>query len=453
MSFLIVALIAILLLLAQKYILRLEPVGIFVAMWSFLILVILCCQDFIIVRYTGLLFILACVYAFTLGVFFSETYYSPKQDKGRQLVFNSDRATILMAVLFVAAFVNPVYTIVLHGFSPMGIFDIGTLLKMNNTISIDRYSGTEYTNPINQLFLVFSYTAPLFGGFCYRLVGRPGKAISILSIIPCLFIAFTQAMKMGLITSVFLWTCGFLVCSYSYGLSLKVKPRNLVIITGGSLLFFTVLFMSMILRTGELSERIVEDITNKFYTYAFGYVPCFDIWFDSSDVNEYSYGAKTFYGISNALGILERVSGIFQEWIPFGKNGFKGESNVYTVFRVLVEDFGPAPTCLVMLLLGGFSNIVTQNVKAKINIFANELLHLAPLDEEIDKEKMFTDIYTTPAKFAFPLASEDKKEQAREMLFFLRILQAQPSFKMRFCPETLNLLKETAQKHISPVEE
>jgi oligosaccharide repeat unit polymerase len=374
MTFLIVALIIVLLWLSWKYILRLEPAGIFVAMWSILIIVILCCQEFIIVRFTGLLFILACVYSFTFGTIFCETCYRPRQDREKQLIFNSERATVLMAVLLVTAFVNPVYTIVLHGFSPMGIFDIGTLLKMNNTISVDRYSGSEYTNPLNQVFLVFSYTAPLFGGFCYRLSGRWGKALSLLSVIPCLFIAFTQAMKMGLITSVFLWTCGFLVCSYSYGLSLRVKPRNLLLISCGGLLFFAILFTSMVLRTGELSERIVEDITNKFYTYAFGYVPCFDIWFDASDVKEYSYGAKTFYGISNALGILERVSGIFQEWIPFGKNGFKGESNVYTVFRVLVEDFGPGPTCLVMMLTGGCSSVASQHVKARRNICLNQII-------------------------------------------------------------------------------
>ena len=145
MTFLIVVLVICLLHLSWKYILRLEPAGIFAAMWTFLIVVIICCQEFIIVRYTGLFFILTCVYAFSFGSIFSETYYRPKSLGNRQLVFNSERATILMALLFVAAFINPIYTVILHGFSPLGIFDIGTLLKMNNTISVDRYSGSEYT--------------------------------------------------------------------------------------------------------------------------------------------------------------------------------------------------------------------------------------------------------------------------------------------------------------------
>ena len=279
-----------------------------------------------------------------------------------------------MTVLFFVAFLNPIYTIVLHGFNPKDIFNIGTLLRMNNAISIDRYSGAEYSNPINQVLLVFSYTAPLFGGFCYRLVGRYGKTVSLCSIIPCVFVAFTQAMKMGMITSMFLWICGLLVCSFSYNLSLKIRTKYLLIIVSSGILFLGMLFVSMILRTGELSERIVDDITNKFYTYAFGYVPCFDIWFDSNNVSEYSYGAKTFFGISNALGILERAAGIYQEWIPFGKDGFKGESNVYTVFRVLVEDFGPAPSCLVLMGLGGLSSTVTQNLRAYRNIFINQII-------------------------------------------------------------------------------
>lgn len=377
MSILILALVILLLIISWNYIIRIEPAGLFAAMWALLITVIIGCQGFVIIRYTGLLFILACVYSFLIGTIFVNTYYHPIPSTNINLKFNKKVANTLLVALFFAAFVNPIYTVILHGFSISSIFNIVTLLQMNNTISVDRYSGADYTNTFNQLMLVFSYSAPLFGGFCYRLVDKFGKTFSLLSIVPCIFVAFTQAMKMGLITSVFLWFCGFLVCSFTYNLQIRIKTKTLFLIIGGSIGFFSLLFLSMILRTGEISDRIVEDITNKFFTYAFGFVPCFDIWFDSSNVSEYTYGAKSFFGVSNALGILERLDGIYQEWIPFGKDGFKGESNVYTVFRVLVEDFGPAPSCLVMLLLGGLSSIVMQNLNAKKNIYLNQILMAA----------------------------------------------------------------------------
>lgn len=377
MSILILALVILLIIISWNYIIRIEPAGLFAAMWALLITVIIGCQGFVIIRYTGLFFILACVYSFLIGTIFVNTYYHPIPSTNINLKFNKKVANTLLVALFFAAFVNPIYTVILHGFSISSIFNIVTLLQMNNTISVDRYSGADYTNTFNQLMLVFSYSAPLFGGFCYRLVDKFGKTFSLLSIVPCIFVAFTQAMKMGLITSVFLWFCGFLVCSFTYNLQIRIKTKTLFLITGGSIGFFSLLFLSMILRTGEISDRIVEDITNKFFTYAFGFVPCFDIWFDSSNVSEYTYGAKSFFGVSNALGILERLDGIYQEWIPFGKDGFKGESNVYTVFRVLVEDFGPAPSCLVMLLLGGLSSIVMQNLKSKKNIYLNQILMAA----------------------------------------------------------------------------
>lgn len=377
MTILILVLVILLLIMSWNYIIRLEPAGIFAAMWALLITIIIGCQGFVIIRYTGLFFILACVYSFLIGTIFVNTYYHPTPSTNINLKFNKKVANTLLVALFFAAFVNPIYTVILHGFSISSIFNIVTLLQMNNTISVDRYSGADYTNTFNQLMLVFSYSAPLFGGFCYRLVDKFGKTFSLLSIVPCIFVAFTQAMKMGLITSVFLWFCGFLVCSFTYNLQIKIKTKTLFLITGGSIGFFLLLFLSMILRTGEISDRIVEDITNKFFTYAFGFVPCFDIWFDSSNVSEYTYGAKSFFGVSNALGILERLDGIYQEWIPFGKDGFKGESNVYTVFRVLVEDFGPAPSCLIMLLLGGLSSIVMQNLNAKKNIYLNQILMAA----------------------------------------------------------------------------
>ncbi|MBQ9230968.1 MAG: oligosaccharide repeat unit polymerase [Prevotella sp.] len=352
MTFLIIALLLVVLFLSWKYMLQLEPAGVFAAMWVVLIATILLCHDFVIIRYYGLIFILACVICFMAGTIFCETCYTPSPKFEKELTFDVKSSKIILTILFVMAFFNPIYTLYLHGFSLKSLLSTAALLYMNNEIAIDRYSGGNAYSTFNQLFLVFSYTAPLFGGFCFRLIDKYGKIVSIMTIFPGIFTALTQSMKMGMITSIILWISGFLVCSVSYHLPLKIKFKKIIITLAIFSIFISILFISMVLRTGEISEKIIEDITNKFFTYALGYVPCFDIWYSSTDSTDYTYGGRTLFGITNFLGIMDRQQGIYDQWIPFGKNGFKGESNVYTVFRMLIEDFGPIFSCVLMFCFG-----------------------------------------------------------------------------------------------------
>ena len=377
MTFLIIALLIVLALLSWKYMMQLEPAGVFAAMWIVLITIILLCQNFVIIRYYGLLFILMCVISFTMGTIFCDVCYTPSEQQKKILTFHSHSAKIILVVLLIIAFFNPIYTLYLHGFSLTSLLSTAALLYMNNEMALDRYYGDNAYSVVNQLFLVFSYTAPLIGGFCYRLIDKWGKIVSVTTILPGIFTALTQSMKMGMITSIILWFAGFLVCSFSYRLSLEIKLKKVLItaaIVGGLL---SILFISMILRTGEISERIIEDITNKFFTYSLGYVPCFDIWYTSNEPTEYTYGGKTLFGITNFLGIMERQQGIYDQWIPFGKNGFKGESNVYTVFRMLIEDFGPVFSCIFMTGLGFLSKLSLKNLLIRNAVPFNQIIIIA----------------------------------------------------------------------------
>lgn len=373
MTFLIIALLVVLTLLSWKYMMQLEPAGVFAAMWIVLITTILLCHNFVIIRYYGLLFILMCVISFIVGTTFCDVCYTPSVQRKIELTFHPHPAKIILVLLLIAAFFNPIYTLYLHGFSLKSLLSTTALLYMNNEIALDRYYGDNAYSVINQLFLVFSYTAPLFGGFCYRLIDKFGKIVSVTTILPGIFTALTQSMKMGMITSIILWFAGFLVCSFSYRLSLEIKLRKVLIMSAIVGVFLFILFISMILRTGEISERIVEDITNKFFTYALGSVPCFDIWYTSSEPTEYTYGGRTFFGITNFLGIMERQQGIYDQWIPFGKNGFKGESNVYTVFRMLIEDFGPVFSCILMFGVGFISKFSLKNLLIRNAIPFNQI--------------------------------------------------------------------------------
>ena len=177
MDLLIIALVVILLLLSWKYILRLEPAGVFALIWGSSIPVVLLLQYYISLQLTGILFIVGGIFFFMFGTIFCDTIYQPKSSK-KELEFRKDWAFPIMLILVIGAMVNPLYSIILHGFSLEALLSMQDLLNMNRQISEDRYMNGGVTNAVNQLFLVFCYVAPLFGGFCYRLAGN-GQGSSV----------------------------------------------------------------------------------------------------------------------------------------------------------------------------------------------------------------------------------------------------------------------------------
>lgn len=376
MTFLITAMLIGLLFLSWKYILRLEPAGVFAVMWVFFAAAVLLLQNQIELRFEGCIYILVCVTAFVMGTIFCDECYNPVPS-GMKVALRKQWVFPVLLVLLAGAMVNPLYSIILHGFSLRALLSMQDLLNMNREISEDRYYTGGAYSAVNQFFLIFCYVAPIVGGFCWRLVGKVNKTLCLLTLIPGTFIALTQSMKLSMISAAMLWFGSYIVCSYCYGLPLRLKFKSILRFVIIILLFFLVLFISMVFRTGEVSERTILEISQKFVTYAFGHMHCFDIWYTTYVPGEFAWGSKTFMGISNLLGVEERVQGNYTEFLNIGKNGFYGISNVYTIFRPLVEDVGEAGAVLVMFLMGFVANKSMKDLVTHRVVFLSQSLLIA----------------------------------------------------------------------------
>ena len=376
MIYLFSALIVIILLMSWRYILRLEPAGIFAALWLFFAISALLLQNYIDLRFDGCVFILTGVIFFVAGTIFSDYFYRPTPS-GIKLQLRKKWVTPLLLILLAGAMVNPLYSIILHGFSLRALLDMRELLEMNKGISEDRYAGAEAHNLINQFFLIFSYAAPVIGGLCYRLVGRWNKVLCIITLIPCAFIALTQSLKMGMIASFILFFASYIVCSYTYGLPIRIKGKvilNFSLVIAG---FLGTLFISMVFRTGEVSQKSILEISEKFVSYAIGHMHNVDMWYTTYVPTDLTWGSHTFLGISNLLGIEERVQGIYPEFMNVGKNGFYGISNTFTIFRPLVEDFGEAGAMIVMFVTGALANMSLKALIAHRAVIINQVVLVA----------------------------------------------------------------------------
>jgi len=376
MVYLFSALTVIVLLLSWKYILRLEPAGIFAALWFFMAVFTLLLQNYIDLNFSGCVFILTGVIFFVAGTIFSDYFYRPTPSDD-QWQLRKKWVTPLLLILLVGAMVNPLYSIILHGFSLRALLDMREVLEMNKGISEDRYAGAEAHDVVNQFFLIFSYAAPVIGGLCYRLVGKFNKVLCVITLIPCTFIALTQSLKMGMIASFILFFAAYIVCSYTYGLPIRIKGKIILrfalVIVG----FLGTLFISMVFRTGEVSEKTILEISEKFVSYAIGHMHNVDRWFTSYQPTDLTWGSHTFLGISNLLGIEERVQGIYPEFMNVGKNGFYGISNTFTIFRPLVEDFGEPGAMVAMFVMGILANMSLKAVTAHRAVIFNQVVLVA----------------------------------------------------------------------------
>ena len=257
MVYLFCALFILLLLLSWKYILRLEPAGVFAVLWLSMAFFTLLLQDYIDLNFEGCSFLLLGVVFFVIGTISSDYFYNPTPSDYR-LELKKKWVRPLLLVLLIGAMVNPIYSIILHGFSLRALLDMREVLEMNKGISEDRYAGAEASNVVNQFFLIFSYAAPVIGGLCYRLVEKWwDKVLCVITLIPCTFIALTQSLKMGMIASFILFFAAYIVSSYTFGLPIRLKGKIILrfalIIAG----FLGTLFISMVFRTGEVSEKTI----------------------------------------------------------------------------------------------------------------------------------------------------------------------------------------------------
>lgn len=351
-----------------------DPARYFLLMWGGQILLIYTIFHnlFTFTGY-GLAFISMMCLTFSTGSLTGQFIGNRIPPDDKTYTFKSKRALLFLHICLILAILNVLQGIYANGFNIREILSFNVLMELNSAAAESRYTTNEQTTMLSQLSLIFVYLTPLYGGYLLPLLQGHKKIGCYLSVLPALLISLTQAVKLGFITSIVLFATGIIISSYANNHSFfRIGKATILKIFLFSMLFFAILFLSMIFRTGKFDLETAEYIGDKFLIYAFGHLPVFDQWF-TQNIGELipNWGIKTFFGISNFFGIAERKQGIFTEFIYFGKNNFKQippemGSNIYTLFRFILEDFGFLGSILMMFatsVLSGFSWLMVKRQK------------------------------------------------------------------------------------------
>lgn len=87
----------------------------------------------------------------------------------------------------------------------------------------------------------------------------------------------------------------------------------------------------------------------------FGHISNFTLWFHYNWHYDFTpaFGSFTFSGVFDALSIKERISGIYHGELMLGKHG----SNIYTIFRGLIQDFTLFGSFIISFIIGFLSQL------------------------------------------------------------------------------------------------
>lgn len=282
------------------------------------------------------------------------------------------RAITIIYMLTAIASLNPILAMLSNGFSIMNFFSLSTLLELNNSMAKLGYSGDMVSSKFTQVLLILVYLSPLYGGYIYAIINQENRKKCFIVFLPSFLILISQSTKSAIIASIFLWISGYFTAIVFFnkeGVSFNIRVfiKYLSLIT----LFLALLFVSMIFRIGEVNESVLDIVNISFLNYSFGHIPTIDIWIANNlDLPSYTYGIKTYYGISNLLGLANREQGIFQDFTVYATYASKELStNVYTLFRCVIEDFGIYLSLVFFYIIGSLSYISFICTKKKLYPF------------------------------------------------------------------------------------
>lgn len=215
-----------------------------------------------------------------------------------------------------------------------------------------RYAGEISRNFVSQIGVVLTYPAAILGGVVYA--ARRNQWDGLLTI--CIaFLASVLSMvvegnKGTLFLVAALFWAGILVNSIGRGERQLFGKRTLVKIALGGLVLLPFLasafWIRMMYTVGTFDQALGRMAWN-FYSYTCGHLYAFSDWFGAligkastqTYVNDFgAHGFYTFMGLFRALGDTRLVPpGIYSEFFIY-QNIM--QSNIYTIFRGLVLDFG-----------------------------------------------------------------------------------------------------------------
>ncbi len=280
--------------------------------------------------------------------------------------------TFLFRLMFyVASFIAIVF--LLSGVFSQG-FSFGDIIS--NPIAVaggyakKRYADEIVVTVFSKLGLLSSYIAVVFGGLFYGSIrsGQSKMLVVFFAFLPSLLVMILQSAKGLFFFSIFLFCGGILVS--------RIHDKNYQLITYGAaktLLIYTVFVLPVIIMSflarglygSSDSEYVFFKLKRYLITYSSGHIYAFSDWFSERyfaesvmifEQKSITVGFYTWMSFFRMLGDDRSIPmGVYNEFYFYGDYIV---TNIYTVFRGLIIDFGLIGSLMMASFFGLLSNFV-----------------------------------------------------------------------------------------------
>jgi oligosaccharide repeat unit polymerase len=242
-------------------------------------------------------------------------------------------------------------------------FSLMGLLSLGHQWSVERYSGGLEPWSV-RLLIMWVYPAVLLAGISFALArNRVQKWLAIVSLIPASLVGTVFAARAGLLISLICWLSGYFAIRHhqtggTYTLFRKKFILLLSALVVGGVSFFMAIDTVRIFKGGNLA--VGTDLP-RLSKYFLGSVPAFCDWVHGPKSQEITMGAYTFAGVFDLLGVKQRQVGLYERYETLAGGE---DTNIYTLFRGLIQDF-TLPGAMVFCILLGITAGYAASLEAK----------------------------------------------------------------------------------------
>jgi len=232
-------------------------------------------------------------------------------------------------------------------FTPLGVLEVGakwTLLRYDDVF--EPWSV--------RLLVTWFHPAALLGGVLFACSHRRvDRAIAVLSLLPAVLYGAFIGAKAASLLGLTCWIGGLVaaLCIQNHGrLALFTAKRlGFLLITAASLLG---MFASIngVRDSSWQQDFVPQAAETQLEDYMFGSPAAFASWYAHSEFSGAEWGAQTF---SNGFDLLHLKSRIIGRYTETSNVIGTERTNVYTLFRGLIEDFTAGGAALIAACIGG----------------------------------------------------------------------------------------------------
>ena len=258
-----------------------------------------------------------------------------------------------LSLLFLAlSLLNLIVFAVNEGFGLSSLFDPQSLVALAAQSTFQRY---EYEGGSGNPLLV---GAMLINAYLWAGARRRVLLALLPALLPAALYTVLSTEKWPFYCSMSFFVTRVLF-SRPAGSTRKLSGYGTVAAVG--IVALPIALLSLALRAGAEDVTAAFDLaaglTNVLFHYMFAQYEAFGLWLSAHYADCCTFGRYTFVGPASALGLTERLAGVFAENVTV--NGL--DTNIYTAWRYLTQDFSVGgPIVLVFVYAAAYRYCVLR---------------------------------------------------------------------------------------------